>query len=501
MKDQYPLPVSTPEAEGLSSAAIWKLVDTLDHNGVCMHSFSILKNEKLVAEGYWKPFAEDTMHRLYSCTKSVTSLAIGVLVGDGLVKLDQKIADFFPNDIPENPHPWVMETTVEDCLRMATPYTDATYCHGWPKPPIQSGWVRSFFEGKPSHPPGTLFHYDTCASTLLAAVVEIVSGKRFTDFLWERITGPIGCSEDIRCIETPDGYQWGGSGLLCTTRDFAKLALLTKRLGNWNGKHLIPADYLRKATTKQIDASYNSVSASHSNDYGYQIWIHDRGFSFLGMGGQFAFVYPEEDLIFVCTADTQGDSKGYSMPFALCEQILLPAVSTGPLSEAPGALARLQEKLASLSLALCGGAVTTPVAAEISGVSYKLEPNPMGITTLSVSLNGDEGTLTYENDTGHHTLGFGFGHHWFGAFPEVGYYKDRIHNPGPAYPCAVCAGWTEAAKLCLHVRVMGDFYGTAKFQLVFRGDRLVVEMTKTAEWFLNNYQGIAVGTRMKDGSV
>src|SRR5690625_1049692 len=102
-------------------------------------------------------------------------------------------------------------------------------------------------------------------------------------------------------IQTAEGTSWGGSVVLCTLKDMAKLAYICLNQGRWNNEQLISEEYIRAATSKQID---NSIM--HREGYGYQIWREkDNGFSFEGMGSQLALCFPDEEFIFACTADTQ----------------------------------------------------------------------------------------------------------------------------------------------------------------------------------------------------
>ena len=139
-------------------------------------------------------------------------------------------------------------------------------------------------------------------------LVEKLTGKTFLEYL-RPIFDKIGVSKDIWCVRSPDGYAWGGSGVICTLRDFAKFAELLLYKGECKGEQLLPKWYMEKATSKQIsNIRDNHFTMQRTQGYGYQIWITKQGFAMLGMGSQFAFCFPEKNLLFVCQGDTQSDS-------------------------------------------------------------------------------------------------------------------------------------------------------------------------------------------------
>src|SRR5574344_1672925 len=115
---------ATPESQGVPSEAILKFIDgcekTFDAGDLgAMHGFVIVRHGKVIAEGSWKPF--DTLnetHMLYSHSKSFTSTAIGFLVDDGKLDLDERVADIFPEDLPEHPADGICEIRVRELLTM-----------------------------------------------------------------------------------------------------------------------------------------------------------------------------------------------------------------------------------------------------------------------------------------------------------------------------------------------------------------------------------------------
>ena len=124
----------------------------------------------------------------------------------------------------------------------------------------------------------------------------------------------MGTFKTAEILKTPNGDSWGDSALLCTLKDMASFGRLLMQGGNWNGKQLINADYVKKATSALVDTHKNGFDSCLSHGYGYQIWHTEMGgFAFVGMGGQITIAVPSLDTIFVCTGDNQGYASAYNL--------------------------------------------------------------------------------------------------------------------------------------------------------------------------------------------
>ena len=476
---------AAPESVGISSAAILSFIERIEREGINMHSFLVLRKGRIAAEGYWAPYSRDRMHRQYSISKSFVSLAIGLLVDEGKLKLEDPVAGFFEDQVPDPLHPYLAQATVRDLLMMAGPHSNVSYSQHDPD------FAATFFRKKPSHPPGTAFFYDTAGTVVLTTIVERLSGVPFLTYMREKLLDPIGFSKDAWCIRTPEGTSWGGSGVICTLRDMTKLAYVCMNNGRWDGKQLVSEAYIREATAKRID---NSLSGDIG--YGYQIWREDdNGFSFRGMGSQFAIVYPDQEVVFACNSDTQ--FMGHIAPIlirnAFREEIFA-KLHDRPLPVDEAASAALSAKIEKLSILPQPGSPTSSYAEPINGKWYRLNENPMNISRLRFIFEGDEGRWEYENASGLHELRFGIGKQKAETFPETHYFGERIGTAkGEGYACLVSGAWVEAHKLNLLVYITDDYLGTAKMTFAFKEDKISVHMLKAAEWFLDEYSGFAGG--------
>jgi len=475
---------SSPERLGIPSSAVLQFMERIHGEQTCMHGFLLLRHGQIAAEGYWAPYSETSMHRMYSVSKSFVSLAIGLLIDEGKITLHDRVVTFLGDKSPQTIHPYLAQATVRDLLMMASPHIKTAYTR------YDTDWAAAFFNRKPSHIPGTIFSYDTSATVILSTIVERISGLPFLLYMRERLLDPIGFSQDAWCIKTPEGTSWGGSGVICTLRDMAKLAYVCMNKGRFHDRQLISESYIREATSKQID---NSISGNQG--YGYQIWMEqNNGFSFRGLGSQLAYCFPDMDLIFACTADTQGSQYAeVNIVHAFREEILS-AIQESPLPNDDATYTILNEKMNNLKILPQQGNYTSSFERKVDGKWYSLNENPMGIKRMRFSFPGDEGIWEYENASGGHRLRFGIGKTVQGPFPQKNYFGEKIGTiSGKSYDCLASAAWVEDHKLNMLVYVTDIHLGSLKMTVSFKENEVTVYMTKAAEWFLDEYEGVASG--------
>ncbi|MGN7383620.1 serine hydrolase domain-containing protein [Paenibacillus sp. SAFN-117] len=482
MREKKPLPTATPEQVGIPSSAILQFLDRLENKKLCMHSFIVLRFGKIAAEGYWSPFHAHKKHRMYSCTKSFVSIAIGLMEEEGLLSLGDQVIRFFPEKLPEEGvHPYIAQMTIRDLLMMASAHEKTTY-----KQIKDDDWVRTFFQAAPSHLPGTMFFYDTSATVTLTAIVEKLSGMSLLDYLRPRLLDPIGFSEDAYCLQTPLGVSHGGSALICTSRDLAKFALVCMNKGRFNGEQLIPEEYILAATSRQIDTTHTLDTFYEAQQgYGYQFWRTSHGgFALRGMGGQLAICLPEDDLLVVTTADLQPNPDGTQIVFDALWDTIYSSLAAHSLPDDEEAYNELLDRTSQLSIMLPDGSSHSSKAAEINGNGYRLADNPMGISQIHFEFNGDEGALYFENSRGTHRLGFGLGKTVSQKFPLYGY--DSLS----------AAAWVDSNSLLIYSYIIDDYFGTVRTKVYFGADTVTIVMRKYAEGFLDEYSGIASGERV-----
>ncbi|HHY82878.1 MAG TPA: serine hydrolase [Clostridiales bacterium] len=480
-----------PEHMGISSKHIIRFLKKAEANGVMLHSILMMRRGNIVAEGYYAPFTQNELHRVYSVSKTFTSTAIGLLADEGRISLDDHVCDYFQDKLPETPHPYILDMRIRDLLIMATPHTVPTY------KPDDKDWAWTFFNTEPSHPPGTIFSYDTSGTYVLDVLIERVTGKPFLEYLKDKVLRELGFSENAWCIKAPEGHSWGGSGVMCTTRDLAILAVLYMNNGNIGGRQYISEEYVKAATSRQIDnAPTGHRDYLHGNGYGYQIWmLKDGAYAFVGMGMQLVICVPREDFIFICTGDTQGSAQVYAGIFELLWSEIIEHLQPGSLPEDETSARQLEELLCSLKVVNpIIGQSSSPFAEKINRRLYALNSNPMGLEKIGIILNDNTGQLVYVTKEGEKHISFGLENYVQGLFPQTNYYGDTIGTPGGRmYKCMAAARWTEENKLVIRCYIIDCYLGNLTVTLSYKGDEIGVCMTKTAEWFLDEYEGFAGG--------
>ena len=484
---------ATPESVGIRSEAIRAFLEYLENAGLSTHDVILMRHDRIVFELYWEPFHPDFLHRMYSVTKSFVSLAIGCLITDGMLTLDTPVVNYFP-EAAASPCPNLPNQTVRQMLMMATTN------------PQRNGWfwnhdgdrVKFYFKNKGRNLPGTVFDYDSTGSFILGAMVERITGEELMTYLRRRLLDKIGFSREAYMLKCPGGHSWADSALLCTPRDLLKAARLTMAEGEWNGEQLIDRDYMRAAVSKQIDNSDYGSNDYDTQGYGYQIWrSFDNSFCFFGMGCQYAICVPDKDLILIYNGDNQG------LPFAkpiifnrFFEMISRPA-SDGPLPENPEAQAALASYTEGLKLFAVRGEAHAVKETEVNGVEFEMDANPMGITRMRLDFTEDGGVWSYTNAQGDKALPFGLCKNAFGPFPEEGYDDGVGGVPGDRlYHCAASAAWVSPFQLLLRVQIIDTYFGNLSVTFGFTDDgAMSVHMRKTAEHFLDTYEGFAYGKR------
>ena len=480
------LKIGSPAKAGIRYQDIHAFLDAVEQERLMLHGFVLSRNDAVFAEGYYAPFKQDFMHRIYSSSKTFTAMAIGALAGEGKIDLDDPVYKYFPDKCPQTLHPWIEGCTIRHLLMMATPFDHLTYWRD------ETDWLIRFFNDEPNLEPNTKFIYNTTATVLLDAIVERVTKKPFLDYLMDVGLRKIGISEDIWCIQSPDGISWGGSGVICTCRDLARLAILMKNKGEFQGEQILPRDFIEQATTKQIENHGKITDLSHSHGYGYQTWICEKGFALLGMGSQCVWVEPEMGTVAAFTADTQCDGKNPYLIFDLFKEHIYDHIGE-PYEEDPAEQKKLEMRIAKLKVPVPKGDAHSPLEQKIGGKTFILQPNPMGIECFRFEFEGDRGTWYYDTPRGKKELPFGLGWNLETTFPETHYQDRKIMEAGNREFFAFCSAVWRENTLLVRPYVADHCFGNGRFFFTFEEDRVTVQMANAAEWFMDEYEGTAEG--------
>ncbi len=395
MSNELLLPRSTPAAQGVNAASIINFLDALDRNGHEMHSLMIVRRGSVVAAGWWAPHRADAPHVMFSVSKSFTSTAAGFAVAEGLLSVDDKVASFFPDKLPENPPDNLMAMTVRDLLTMSA--GERTVDIAWRAKEIDD-WVGAFLACPFEDKPGTRFAYNSGSTYMVSAIVQKVTGEKIVDYLKPRLFDPLGIPQP-NWDTCPRGVNTGGWGLYATTETIAKFGLTYLNGGAFQGKQVIPKEWVDAATSRQI-ANGDDANNDGNQGYGYQIWRgRHNTYRADGMYGQFSVVIPDLDMVVATT----GAIKDMGDVLGLMWEHLLPAVKEGG-SAGFAEQALLENKLGSLTLAIPTGEFRSDAESRAFGREFKFSPNDELIDSVMFAADGNDIVIKFAADHAKHVI-------------------------------------------------------------------------------------------------
>ena len=315
-------PLPRGKASDALQAAFASYLQAVADSAEELHSIMVLQHGKVLLE---QSFVPDTAHIMNSVSKTFTSTAVGFAIVEGLLSLDDRIVDLFPESVPEPVSDTVGRMTVRNLLTMNSGHgTDPTYT-------VRSGqgdWVKAFLDWPVDFEPGTCYCYNSLGTYVLSAAVQKVTGQKVADYLETRLWQPLGIEKPF-WQESPAGINTGGWGLFLKTEDLARMGLCLLQGGKFAGKQVIPADWVREMSACQVPscpagvnlsivraiqadethpahAYFDPANSDWVQGYGYQMWRCRHGaFRADGANGQYIIVLPEQDAVIVTTAHIQ----------------------------------------------------------------------------------------------------------------------------------------------------------------------------------------------------
>ena len=439
------LPRSTPEQQGIDSAAVADFVEALDTEIEDVHGLMVLRHGHVVAEGWWAPYQPEFIHTLFSLSKSFASTGIGLAIAEGHLSVHDQVISFFPDAVPEEPT-WQLEAMrVRDLLSMSTGHIGEdlrafSFDSDSPLP-------EAFLNLPVAHKPGTHFNYNTPASYMLSAIVQKVTGENLLDYLRPRLLDPLGIEEATWSTDS-QGIALGGFGLSITTESIARFGQLYLQQGQWEGEQLLSAEWVEQATSRQTSNGSNPDSP-WDQGYGYQFWRNRHGaYRASGAGGQLALVMPEQDAVVAITAGTSQIRDIFNLVW----DRLVPGMQDELLDENPAEVERLRERLSNLSIRIPAG---EPASAGQSGVdghqkwlggAWQFEENDLDINALTLRSQGTETIVVITTPTGDHEIAVGAGA-WMAG--RTGLFPGAVaallgDDQGEGHRMAAAGAWTDA---------------------------------------------------------
>ncbi len=420
------MPRCSPEDAGIDPAGILAFVEAANRLSPGLHSLMLVRHGKVAAEGWWRPYAARHPHMLYSLSKSFTSTAVGFAVTEGHLTVDATVSSFFPDRMPRSVTDNLASMKVRHLLTMSTGHEqDAT---GPTTAALDGDWVRAFLSLPVPREPGSLFVYNSAATYMLSAIVQKVTGSTVLDYLTPRLFQPLGFDSPTweKC---PRGINTGGWGLSIRTEEIARFGQVYLRNGLWRGKQVVPAAWIRDATTKKI-SNGTAETSDWSQGYCYQFWRCRHG-AFRGDGafGQYCVVMPEQDAVLAITSGL----RDMQAPLNLVWDHLLPAMSGSGAAPSGGEEA-LHATLRNLSVPVPMGSAMSDLSPKVTGRVYRMDANPQKVERLSINFERGGARLTIHDSAGERTVSSGNGK-WVES-PALR--SDEIHAK-----TAAAGAWTD----------------------------------------------------------
>ena len=379
---------STPEAQGLESGVLADALDFIHEKHIPIHSLLIERNGSIVLDAYFFPFSDNQLHDLASVTKSVTATLVGIAIGEKkLSGVNEPVLPLFPAEASRNTDPRKAAMKIEDLLSMRSGL-DCDFDQGeltLAQMQQSPHWIHFMLGLQMVSQPGNTFVYCSGGMHVLSGVVTKATGKSELDYARAELFSPLG----IKTTKWPadaDGISHGWGDLHLQPRDMAKLGYLWLHNGDWDGRQIVPADYLSAATAVHSRAPWN-------DQYGYGFWVYPNRtppiYEGNGRGGQRITVIPSKNMVVVFTG-------GGFEPGDVGKFIGAAMKSGQPLPENRPAVARLKDSVKRAARAPSPQPVQPPpaLAAKISGKIFEFDQNPLGLKELSLTFKpGAEASL------------------------------------------------------------------------------------------------------------
>lgn len=468
-------PVTTPESQGIYSRDIAAFLKQMQQEHIEIHNLQIVRNGYAIVNYKRKPMEQDRMHRIYSSAKGLLTTAVLFAVQEGILSLNEKIVDIFPESIPEGMDPVMKEISLYDILNMASGH-DHNIFHELRN---TDDWIKGFFEIPLGHKPGEVFSYNNAAPNMVAQIIKKRTGLDVPEYLKPRLLDPLGIQLEI-------DYNWLDKLEPTTTRMTAdgmlRYAVFYSQKGVWDGKQLLREDLVEMVGKRHVPAEGGDPNVDYMTGFGlYGSTIKNGGFIFYGGMTNHAIVFRRENLsvsllcnerreahIYYSLAEKilnrtyerelDADEEGYKELLALCENdsIAYPGQSHGD--------AQLEKAINGRTF------VMNANGRDLETIEFRLEDGIQVITKqkgiTEVTTCGLDGDWT-END------------HFLIAEPDYserpgvrGYIPNEI--PGQEkLPVLASAVWVSPQELVIFTR--SHFYmSTSRFHCVFGEDGLKI---------------------------
>ena len=451
-----------PEDVGISPSVLLRYLDAMTQIGFIAHHIMILKNGHIAFEINFAPFRADVPHYICSCSKSVAATAVGFALDEGLVALNDRIVDIFPEKLSGQPHPYIAALTVKHLLTMCTVSDDDRFT------PTTKDWTRDYLNAQPLHYPGTVFGYDSTGTHILCEMVQKLCGTTVHEYLKPRLFVPLSIDEtQVRWQVNPMGINHGGGGCHFTPEAMAKFGLLYLQNGMWMGKQVLPHGWAQEVAKPHICSA--SRDGTSKGEYGYKFWrVQNNGFACLGFAGQSIVMHPDKDVVFVGAANgLQTDYHYFHM--TLFWELVYPHIASEAIPYEDAAYAQLQECVRDAQVFLPGSSCVGQHSPVIAGLTRNLarsrvkpgmteslyeqpfpaDTNKLNCTGFKFDFGNDGGILTLFLPEREIAIPFGYGKHLPGDIGLLSYAVSNHVDETFPNGCAAAGRWVNDRTLVI----------------------------------------------------
>jgi CubicO group peptidase (beta-lactamase class C family) len=295
----------------LDTALFHRFLANLKKNGVETHAVTVYQHGRRRFSKAFAPYSRKALHPVYSVTKSFTSIAFGYLWKEKKISLDTPWLSFFP-EYAEKADPMFRKVTLRHLLTMTMGHDSEAM--------VKAGddWILNVVQKPFAYEPGTHFFYNSMCSYLIGRLVEKETHQQLSAWLQPRLFRPLGI-QDYWWEKDQSGHELGGYGLHLKTEDLAKFGECVRCQGKWEGRQVIPEEWLRLAVNRQVENAYAYPPERSENrqGYGFYFWICTHGaFRCSGLHGQLCLVQPENELVIAMSNATTGSQVILNSLFA-----------------------------------------------------------------------------------------------------------------------------------------------------------------------------------------
>lgn len=319
---------ATPETQGMDSAKLMVADAFVRERLPDAFSLLVVKNGYLIFEKYYSFGSPHKIAVVHSVTKSVTSALVGIALEKGhLQSVDQKLIEFFPEHITADSDPRKNQITIRHLLTMSAGFRWDDRGPSMTNWYTGLDWIKGAIQLPQDNRPGEVFNYNSSSSHILSAILSEATQTSTLDFARANLFEPLGITSAY-WHKDPQGYCIGGFGLGLSARDLARFGFLYLNNGYWNGRSVVPEEWVKESTRMQIHAFGHPLYGRFG--YGYQWWVKEvdgcRSFRAWGRRGQYIVVVPELDMVVAVTSNPQMPHPPTSIHYAPLFDLVAAAV-------------------------------------------------------------------------------------------------------------------------------------------------------------------------------